>query len=129
MTLLFKCIGTTLLTVLLVSVLRPIKTEYALLVSLCGSFAVLYMIADELMGYLSAFLGYMADVGIESQIISVMVKAIGIGYITEFSSMTARDFGQTSLAEKIVFAGKTGIFVLTLPFIKMLCETAVAFIK
>ena len=129
MTLLFKCIGTALVTVLLVSVLKPIKTEYALLVSLCGSFAVLYMIVDGLMGYLSAFLGYMADVGIESQIISVMVKAIGIGYITEFSSMTARDFGQTSLAEKIVFAGKTGIFVLTLPYIKMLCETAVAFIK
>ncbi len=129
MTLLFKCIGITLITILLVSVLKPIKTEYALLVSLCGSFAVLYIITDGLMGYLSVFLGYMADVGIESQIISVMVKAIGIGYITEFSSMTARDFGQTSLAEKIVFAGKTGIFVLTLPFIKMLCETAVAFIK
>jgi stage III sporulation protein AD len=90
MTLLFKCIGTTILTVLLVSVLKPVKTEYALLVSLCGSFAVLYMIVDGLMGYLSAFFGYMADVGIESQIISVMVKAIGIGYITEFSSMTAR---------------------------------------
>ncbi len=129
MTLLFKCIGVALITVLLVSVLKPLKSEYAILVSLCGSFAVLYMILDGISAYLSGFLGYMADMGIESKIISVIIKTIGIGYITEFSSMTARDFGQTSLAEKIVFAGKTGIFILTLPYIKMLCETAVAFIK
>ncbi len=129
MTLLFKCIACSLITVLLVSFLKPQKSEYAFLVSLCGSFAVLCMILNGIEGYISAFFGYMADMGIENKIISVMVKAIGIGYITEFSSMTARDFGQTSLAEKIVFAGKTGIFVLTLPYIKMLCETAVAFIK
>lgn len=129
MTLLFKCIACSLITVLLVSVLKGQKGEYAFLVSLCGSFAVLYMILNEIEGYLSVFFGYMADMGIEGKTISVMVKAIGMGYVTEFSSMTARDFGQTSLAEKIVFAGKMGIFILTLPYIKMLCETAVAFIN
>ena len=43
---------------------------------------------------------------------------IGIGYIVEFSAGILNDFGQNSVADKLVFAGKILVFVLAIPILE-----------
>ena len=43
---------------------------------------------------------------------------IGIGYLVEFSAGILNDFGQNSVADKLVFAGKILVFVLAIPILE-----------
>ena len=48
---------------------------------------------------------------------SVMLKIIGIAYVVEFGAGIIEDLGLKSLADKLVFVGKTAIFIAALPII------------
>ena len=63
------------------------------------------------------------------QYFSVALKAIGIGYITGFIADACRDGGQASLAGKAELAGKCAVFILVLPLIASILETALGFLK
>jgi stage III sporulation protein AD len=59
----------------------------------------------------------------------VALKAVGIGYITEFAADTAIDGGQTALSSKITLAGRTLLFIIALPVIKDLLSLAVRLVE
>ncbi len=59
----------------------------------------------------------MERAGIGGQIFSLLIKIIGIGYITDFSAGLVEETGAKSLADKIVLAGKVVIMVLSLPIL------------
>ena len=44
--------------------------------------------------------------------VKVILKMVGIGYLVEFSAGILNDFGQNSLADKLVFCGKIVVLVL-----------------
>ena len=69
------------------------------------------------------------EYGIKTEYFKVALKALGIGYITSFIADACRDSGQTSLAAKAELAGKTAIFLLSVPLIISVLETAIGFIK
>lgn len=129
MTLFFKVTAIGIITLLLVLIVKQYKAEYALAISLAGGAVMLFIICQSAIGYISVLRGYLSDANVPSEAVSAVLKAVGIGYITEFASATAKDFGQTSLSAKIVFAGKLAVFVLSLPFINQLVRIAISFIE
>ena len=72
---------------------------------------------------------YIEAYGIETEYFKVALKALGIGYVTSFIADTCRDSGQTSLASKAELAGKTAIFVLSLPILVSVLNIAVGLIE
>lgn len=129
MTLFFKVTAVGIITLFLALLVKQHKQEYALAVSLSGGAVMLFIICEGAVGYISALKGYFLDASLPSEAITAILKAVGIGYITEFSAASARDFGQTSLSAKIVFAGKLAVFSLSFPFINQLIRIAVSFIS
>ena len=128
MTVLFKVSAVGITTLLLTLLVKQYKQEYALAVSLSGGAVIVFMICKEMLSYISVLKGYFLDASLDANIITALIKAVGIGYITEFSAATARDFGQTSLSAKIVFAGKLTVLSMALPFIEELISLAISFI-
>ncbi len=57
------------------------------------------------------------------------LKALGIAYLTSFVADTCRDFGQSALAAKAELGGRCAIFLLCLPLLSALLETALKFTK
>ena len=49
-----------------------------------------------------------------------LLKIIGVGYLVEFSAGVCIDSGNSSIADKIVLAGKVLIFSLSIPIISNL---------
>ena len=45
----------------------------------------------------------------------LLLKVLGIGYLTDFSASAAKDAGENSIAQKIEFAGKISITALAMP--------------
>ena len=76
-----------------------------------------------------SFNSLLNDYGINTEYFSVAIKAVGISYISSFIADSCRDCGQSSLASKAEFAGKCAIFLLSLPMLTTVLETAVGFIK
>ena len=52
---------------------------------------------------------------IPEEYIKLLLKVLGIGYITDFSAAAAKDSGEASMAQKIEFAGKISIMAISMP--------------
>ena len=69
------------------------------------------------------------EYGIKPEYFKVAIKALGLGYVSSFIADTCRDSGHTSLAAKAELAGKTAIFIISLPLLLTVLEIAVGFVK
>ena len=71
----------------------------------------------------------LGDNGVKTEYFKIALKAVGIAYITDFIADASRDAGQTSIASKAELAGKSAIFLLSVPVLMSVLETAIGFIK
>lgn len=103
--------------------LKTVRTEYALwVVVFAGIFfglAVL-MKLDTIIEELRFLQDYFSDY---SAYIRILVKIIGITYLSEFSSDLCKDAGANTLASQMELFGKLSILVLCMPVMTALLET------
>lgn len=112
-----KIIGVGLLTLICYIVTKQFKPEFALLVSVVGSFLMLIFCIDMLNDIFSSISSFVELAGINNELFVSILKIVGIGYLTEFSSQLCADAGNNIVSEKIIFAGKIFILFLSLPII------------
>ena len=124
----FKILGIILVSSVLCIILRQKNSEYAVLVSITTGIVTALIILKHLSSAIEMIKNYIEDYGIETEYFKVALKALGIGYVTSFIADTCRDSGQTSLASKAELAGKTAIFVLSLPLLISVLNIAVGLI-
>lgn len=124
---LFKIIGIGICTLVLNMVLKNQKPEIALLVNVCGGLLIFMFVLDGVSGLLEGFYELENYVG-KVEIVKPIMKVLGVGYITEFSSNLAEDSGNKSIASKIVLGGKVAICGLAMPILKQLIQTIVSII-
>ena len=56
--------------------------------------------------------------GLDATIVKTLLKMVGIGYLVEFSAGVLNDFGQNSLADKLIFCGKILVLILAVPILE-----------
>lgn len=59
---------------------------------------------------------------IDIKYVDIVLKIIGIAYISQFASQICSDAGESSIASKIEFAGKVIIMVISAPVLMSLIE-------
>ena len=89
-----------------------------LAVTIAGSIVLLLFVFDLLQGSVSIFQKIAETTGIEFSLVKTVLKMIGIGYLVEFSAGILTDFGQNSLADKLIFCGKVVILILAIPILE-----------
>lgn len=114
----FQLVGIALVTAVAALILKAAKPELALAVTIAGSILLLLFAFDALRGSLSLFQKIAAVTGIDSSLVKILLKMIGIGYLVEFSSGVLSDFGQNGLADKLTFCGKILVLVLSVPILE-----------
>ncbi len=120
---LYKVILLGVIISILAVFLKSIKAEYSLLCVIVGSVILLFYILNSLTEVFSFFGGVVDKTGIDKNLFSLLLKIIGIGYLVEFSAGVCADSGNSSIANKVLVAGKILIFLLSLPIIQNLFET------
>ncbi len=118
-----------LITAVFALVLKEQRPEFALAVSAAGGCVLFFLVLKGLVAYLDDISGYFSKTGIDNSYFIVILKALGICYITQFVSDLCRDYGQTSLAGRVDLAGKCCILVLSAPLMQRLIEVAVRYIQ
>ena len=67
--------------------------------------------------------------GVDSELFSILLKIIGVGYLVEFSADVCSDSGNVNIANHIILGGKILIFILAIPVIKNLLEIIIGLIQ
>jgi stage III sporulation protein AD len=67
--------------------------------------------------------------GVENGLLKMLLKIVGIGYLTEFASGLLIDFGSSSIADKITLAGKVTIVLLAIPVVESLLQLVERFLQ
>lgn len=124
----FKIIGIGIIGTVIVGLLKGLKSELSVYVSVATCVIILINVLSGLTSVVETFNGIINKTGLDSGLFSGVLKIIGVGYITEYSAELCRDSGGESIASKITLGGKIAIFLLALPILNKLVEIVVALI-
>lgn len=95
--------------------LKKINIQASVMIIITAGIMILFMTYNDLANIVVSFKMLVNSSGIPSDYIALIVKVIGIGYVSEFAAAAIKDLGESALASKIEFAGKVSVMVLALP--------------
>ena len=114
---LIKIIGAAFLTAICSAILKSTKPELSFVVVITGIIIILLFILDMVKGSFTVLSEIAAMTGLENGVIKILLKIVGVGYLTEFSAGVLNDFNAGSVADKVSLAGKITVMVMALPII------------
>lgn len=120
-----KIVGIGLITVIASMLVKPIKPEVSIIIGLCGGVLILIQTINYVVDIIDAFSSIVDKTGLDTGLLKTLLKIIGVGYLTEFSANLCNDAGSSSVADKILFAGKIIILVMALPIVTSIIEIIV----
>ena len=120
MALYLKCAAAALMGVVLILALG--RKDQGLLLSL----AVCVMIAMAAADYLHPVMELLCTLeelgGLDSGMIAILFKCVGIGLITEMAGMVCTDSGNASMAKALQLLGTAAVLWLSVPLFKGLLD-------
>lgn len=118
----FKLIGIALTGVLVITLLKTAKPEFVVFASIATGVVMVAIMLSSLTDVVIAFDDIVQKSGVNDEVFAIVLKIIGIGYLTEYSSSVATDAGCVSIAQKLQFGGKIIIFLMSISIVKALVE-------
>ncbi len=125
----FKLVGIAIIGVIVISLLRTAKPEFAVFATIATGVVMVVTLLSSLQDVVLAFDNIVKKSGIDESVFSAVLKIIGIGYITEYSSSVASDAGCNSIAQKMQFGGKIVIFLMSIGIVTSLVDVVSALVK
>lgn len=129
MTDIFKIIGIAFITAISAVILRNTKPELSFGITIVGIIIILMFVVEILQGTMAVFVAISQITGIDNGLLKLLLKIVGVGYITEFGASILTDFGSSSIADKVTLAGKITIVLLSMPVVESLLELVGGFLR
>ena len=123
-----KVVAVGLITVIATIIVKQVKTEIAMLITLAGSIVIIILAIQMLQGVFGSFLSIFNKTGVSNSLFVPVLKIIGIGYLCEFGANLCIDGGCNSIADKILFCGKITILIIALPIINSVIDVVLEFL-
>ena len=124
-----KIIGVAFITTIAAVLLKSTKPELSFAVTVTGVIVILLFIVDALENTLTVFTAIAEITGVENGLLKILLKIVGVGYITEFGAGILNDFGSNAVADKVTLGGKITIVLLSLPIIESLLKLVQGFLQ
>ena len=110
--------GAAIMTAVLAVMLRQQSPHSALLLSLASGAVIILSILKNIPDLLSGVQALLFDSDIDTQSIAVLLKVVGICFVTEFTCDCVTEAGLLSLSTNISFAGKILVLFTALPLFR-----------
>ena len=129
MTEIIKIIGVAFVTTIAAVLLKATKPELSFAVTVTGVIVILLFIVDAVRGTLTVFTTIAEMTGVDNGLLKILLKIVGVGYLTEFGAGILQDFGGSSVADKVVVGGKIAIVLMSLPVLQGLLQMVRGFLQ
>ena len=104
-----------LIAAFLAVILHQYKPEYAMLLAAGAGCGILFLLLSAFSPAIEQLQALLGRAGLSMAYFKILLKGLGICYLSQFAGDLCRDAGQTSLAGKVELAGKLSIVLLALP--------------
>ncbi len=115
-------IGIGLVGMVFSVLLRQYKPEYAIFVSLAVGILIIWKLCEQLFPIFEQMEKMMSGANLSVEYIGILVKSLGICYLTQLASDACRDAGETAISSKVELAGKVTVLSLGMPLFGKLLE-------
>lgn len=103
-------------------VLKKESPQLALLLTAVTGILIFFMVCGYLEGLLKILRETAERAGVSSGYFAVVLKVIGIAYLTQFGAQLCADAGETAIGSKIELAGKILMMAAAVPVLTALLE-------
>ena len=126
---LFSVVGIALVTTCICVLLKQWNPEISMMAALLCGILIFGIILVNLTPVLDTIGKLVAGVEFDSGYLSVVLKSLGICYVTQLAADTCRDSGYSSIASKVELAGKVSVIVIVMPLFTNLVQLSVGLIQ
>ena len=124
----FKVMIFAIIVALLGSSLRQFKSSIDVYMSIAAVVFIMIFITSKLSIVLSLIYKLENIVEINSQYIKILLKIVGISYITQFSSDICRECGYVAVANQVQVFGKIAAMAISMPIVLALIDSIIGMI-
>ena len=121
-------LGICVIAAVLATLLRQYKGEYAIMLVAVAAAAVVVAVLWSAVDAVITLRNLVVETGVDTSYFVVAFKALGICIVTSFASDICRDMGQQTLASGAELAGRCGVFILSVPLLVSVLQTALKLI-
>ena len=124
-----KIIGIAFITAIASILIKSTKPELSFAVTVTGIIVIFLFLINSLKGTIAILNTIALYTGVENDLLKLLLKIIGVGYIAEFGAGILNDFGSNSIADKVILGGKIAIVLLSLPILGNLLQLIKGFVE
>ena len=110
-------------------ILKNNKSELVPLCLIAGGIIMFLYAFDYLTQSIEFIRNFTEDAKIDNEIVRIIFKIIGIGFMVEITASSVKDLGFDSIADKLILCGKIIIFVVSVPILNSTYKIIVSLIN
>lgn len=119
----YMLLGLAIVATALAVLLKQHRGEYGLAVELAVGVVLLLYVAVNTLPVLETIQSIAGQAAIQTELLAVVLKSLGICYLVQFGADLCRDAGESAIASKLELAGKIVVLTLALPLFNTLLKT------
>jgi stage III sporulation protein AD len=112
-----------IVSVLMAITFKKGREEYSLYISIAACFVILLLGISKLEVILDTINRLQGYIKINEAYINILIKIIGITYVTEFAASLCKDSGYQAIGEQVELVGKLSILAISMPILLALLDT------
>ncbi|MHB8130918.1 MAG: SpoIIIAC/SpoIIIAD family protein [Mobilitalea sp.] len=118
-----------IITIILAIMFKKGKEEYSLYISIGACILILLWGIGKLEVILDSIERLQGYIQMNKAYVGILIKIIGITYITEISSSLCKDSGYQAVGEQIELVGKLTILAISMPIMLAILDTINSFLS
>ena len=123
-----KIAGIGLVGAVLAILLKKQTPEISLQLSLATGLVITLLVAERLVESVTVLRAFAEQYAQVYAAVGLMLKIVGIAYVSESTAELLRDAGQSAVAAKVEFAGRVVIVSLSLPLLSEFAQAVMELI-
>ena len=121
----FKVVGIAFVGGMLSVFLKGYKKEFAIVCALVTALVILHSVTAVAGSVLDTLFSVTQRSGVDKVYFEIIIKVVGISYITQYGGELLKDSGESAIAQKVYLAGKLTILYVTMPVIEGFLEVCI----
>lgn len=105
--------------------LKEYKKEFALVASIVTAMMILLYVSESVVEVVDTVLLITEKSGVDKKYFEIILKVVGIAYITQYGGELLKDCGENAIAAKVYLAGKLFILYVTMPVVQGFLEVCI----
>lgn len=117
-----------IIAVMLAVIFKKEREVFSVYINIMACIVILIWGLSKLEIIIDAINKLQSHIQISKSYVSILIKIIGITYVTEFSASICKDSGYHAIGEQIELVGKLSILAIGMPIMLALLDTILSFL-